>query len=83
MFDEEGAAIVHDLMVKAEKKGVKIILPTDFVTADKFSKDAQVSWAARVSDSLFAWISMREGGLLSKTDIKVFPSPSTGKNWMR
>ena len=43
MFDEEGAAIVGDLISKAEKKGVKIILPTDFVTADKFSKDANVS----------------------------------------
>ena len=29
-------------MEKAEKKGVKIHLPTDFVTADKFDKDAQV-----------------------------------------
>ncbi len=29
-------------MAKAEKKGVKIILPTDFVTADSFSKDAKV-----------------------------------------
>ena len=32
-------------MAKAEKKGVKIFLPTDFVTADKFSKDANVSKA--------------------------------------
>lgn len=30
-------------MAKAEKKGVKILLPTDFVTGDKFSKDANVS----------------------------------------
>ena len=29
-------------MEKAEKKGVQIHLPTDFVTADKFDKDAQV-----------------------------------------
>ena len=43
MYDEEGASIVGELMEKAEKKGVKIILPTDFVTADKFSKDANVS----------------------------------------
>ena len=43
LFDEAGAAIVSELMEKAEKKGVKIHLPTDFVTADKFHKDAQVS----------------------------------------
>ena len=30
-------------MEKAEKKGVTIHLPTDFVTADKFDKDAEVS----------------------------------------
>ena len=29
-------------MEKAEKKGVQIHLPTDFITADKFDKDAQV-----------------------------------------
>ena len=30
-------------MEKAEKKGVQIHLPVDFVTADKFHKDAQVT----------------------------------------
>ena len=29
-------------MEKAEKKGIKIHLPTDFITADKFDKDANV-----------------------------------------
>ena len=43
LFDEEGAKIVGELKEKAEKKGVQIHLPTDFVTADKFHKDAQVS----------------------------------------
>ena len=43
LFDEEGAKIVGELVEKAEKKGVQIHLPTDFITADKFHKDAQVS----------------------------------------
>lgn len=30
-------------MAKAEKKGVNIVFPVDFVIADKFSKDANVS----------------------------------------
>ena len=30
-------------MAKAEKKGVNMVFPVDFVTADKFSKDANVS----------------------------------------
>ncbi|KFQ01212.1 Phosphoglycerate kinase, partial [Haliaeetus albicilla] len=36
LFDEEGSKIVKDLMAKAEKNGVKITLPVDFITADKF-----------------------------------------------
>ncbi len=45
LFDEEGAKIVKGLMEKAEQRGVTIHLPTDFVTADKFSKDAAVGAA--------------------------------------
>ncbi len=29
-------------MAKAERKGVKFHLPTDFITSDKFDKDANV-----------------------------------------
>ena len=42
LFDEEGAAIVPQLMEKAKANNVKIHLPIDFVTADKFAPDAQV-----------------------------------------
>ena len=35
LFDEDGAKIVPKLMEKAKARGVKIVLPTDFVTADK------------------------------------------------
>ncbi|CBY31753.1 unnamed protein product [Oikopleura dioica] len=35
LFDEDGAKIVSKLMEKAKARGVKIVLPTDFVTADK------------------------------------------------
>ncbi len=47
LYDEEGAKIVKDLMTKAEKKGVKIHLPLDFVTADDFSNDASVGHATK------------------------------------
>jgi phosphoglycerate kinase len=36
LFDEEGAKIVPELMAKAKAKGVKITLPVDFITADRF-----------------------------------------------
>ena len=43
LYDEEGAAIVPQLMEKAKANNVKIHLPIDFVTADKFAPDAQAS----------------------------------------
>ncbi len=36
LFDTEGAKIAKDLFEKAKAKGVKITLPVDFVTADRF-----------------------------------------------
>ena len=43
LFDEVGAEQVPNIMRKAQEKGVKIHLPVDYVTADKFSEDAQIS----------------------------------------
>ncbi len=45
LFDKEGAKIVADLLRKAEAKGVKIHLPVDYVTGDKFGADANVGAA--------------------------------------
>uniref|UniRef100_A0A0N5B0D2 Phosphoglycerate kinase n=1 Tax=Syphacia muris TaxID=451379 RepID=A0A0N5B0D2_9BILA len=45
LFDAEGAKIVNDLMKKAEEKNVKIHLPVDFITADKYAEDAKVGHA--------------------------------------
>ena len=42
LFDQAGSEKVHDLVKKAEAKGVKMVFPVDFVTADKFDKDAKV-----------------------------------------
>jgi phosphoglycerate kinase len=40
LFDPEGAKIVAELVEKAKARGVSIILPVDYVCADKFSPDA-------------------------------------------
>ncbi|CAI8051720.1 Phosphoglycerate kinase 2 [Geodia barretti] len=61
LFDEEGATIVGELMEKAEKKGVKIHLPTDFVTADKFDKDAQVGSATVGAGIPEGWMGLDVG----------------------
>ena len=45
LYDSEGAEIVEELMAKAEKNGVKMHLPVDFVTGDKFDENAKVGAA--------------------------------------
>lgn len=45
LFDAEGAKIVAELAEKAAAKGVNLHFPVDFVTADKFAPDANVSTA--------------------------------------
>lgn len=45
LFDEEGASIIQKLMDKAKANGVKIHLPVDFVTADKFDEKATAGTA--------------------------------------
>ncbi|SPO04069.1 probable phosphoglycerate kinase [Cephalotrichum gorgonifer] len=45
LFDEAGSKTVPDLMAKAKKNGVKVVLPVDFVTADDFSPNANTGSA--------------------------------------
>merc|ERR1719353_2840724 len=42
LYDEEGAKIVPDIMEKAKKLGVEIILPVDFVCSSKFGEDGEI-----------------------------------------
>jgi len=43
LYDEEGAKIVPDIMEKAKKLGVEIILPHDWVISSKFGEDGEIS----------------------------------------
>jgi len=45
LFDSKGAEIVKDLKAKAEKNGVKLHFPIDFVTADDFNENANTGTA--------------------------------------
>jgi len=45
LFDKAGAEIVHGLVEKAKAKNVKLTFPVDYLTADKFAKDANVGTA--------------------------------------
>jgi len=55
LFDEDGSKVVGELVEKAKAKGVELILPVDYVTADKFSADANttvVTDAEGIADGL-------------------------------
>merc|ERR1719378_534640 len=39
LYDEEGAKIVPEILAKAEKLGVEIVLPVDFTCSSKFGED--------------------------------------------
>jgi len=45
LFDEAGSKTVGDLVEKAKKNNVEIVLPVDYITADKFAKDAKTGYA--------------------------------------
>jgi len=49
LYDEEGAKIVPEIMEKASKLGVEIILPTDFVISSKFGEDGEIKEATKES----------------------------------
>jgi phosphoglycerate kinase len=45
LFDEAGSKIVPEIVEKAKKNNVKIVLPVDYVTADNFAADAKTGYA--------------------------------------
>eukprot|EP00128_Syssomonas_multiformis_P008141 Colp12_sorted_trinity150504_noHs@34882 len=58
LFDKDGANIVARIMEKAKAKGVKVHLPVDFVTADKFADDANVGAATKESGIPDGWMGL-------------------------
>merc|ERR1712187_101956 len=47
LYDEEGAKIVPEILEKAAKLGVEIILPVDFVISSKFGEDGEIKEATK------------------------------------
>ncbi|XP_023975552.1 LOW QUALITY PROTEIN: phosphoglycerate kinase 1-like [Physeter macrocephalus] len=66
LFDEEGSKIIKDLISKAEKNDVKITLPVDFVTADKFDENAKTGQATMPSGIPAGWMGLDCGPESSK-----------------
>ncbi|GAB7350948.1 hypothetical protein MBLNU459_g1455t1 [Dothideomycetes sp. NU459] len=68
LFDEAGSKTVKDLVEKAKKNNVKIVLPVDYVTADKFDKDAETGTATDEEGIPDGWMGLDCG----EKSIKLF-----------
>ncbi|EJD53429.1 phosphoglycerate kinase [Auricularia subglabra TFB-10046 SS5] len=61
LFDEAGSSKVAGLVEKAKSKNVKLVLPVDYVTADKFDKDAKVGAATDEEGIPDGWLGLDVG----------------------
>lgn len=61
LFDEPGSLKVASLVEKAKQRQVKIILPVDYVTADKFDKDAKTGYATDGEGIPDGWLGLDVG----------------------
>ncbi|KIW12815.1 phosphoglycerate kinase [Exophiala spinifera] len=58
LFDQAGSEKCAELVEKAKKNNVKIILPVDYITADKFDKDAQTGTATDAEGVPDGWMGL-------------------------
>ncbi|RYP17865.1 hypothetical protein DL765_004263 [Monosporascus sp. GIB2] len=58
LFDEAGSKTVGQIMEKAKRNGVQVTLPVDYVTADKFDKDANTGTATDETGIPDGWIGL-------------------------
>ncbi|KAI9800105.1 MAG: hypothetical protein M1825_004287 [Sarcosagium campestre] len=58
LFDEAGSKIVGELVEKAKKNGVKVVLPVDHKIADKFDKDAKTGYATDAEGIPDGWMGL-------------------------
>ena len=77
LFDEEGAKIVPELMEKAKKNGKEIILPVDYICADKFAADANVKAADDSTGILNGWMGLDVGPKSSEIFVKAILDSKT------
>ena len=61
LFDAEGAKLVPELVAKARARGVKLILPVDYVCADKFDAHAETRTATDATGIPAGWMGLDAG----------------------
>lgn len=68
LFDEAGSRKCEELMTKAKENNVKIVLPVDYITADKFAADAQTGYTTDEQGIADGWLGLDIG----EESIKLF-----------
>jgi len=61
LFDEAGSQKVASLVEKAKKNNVKLVFPVDYITADKFDKDAKTGVATDEEGIPEGWMGLDAG----------------------
>ncbi len=77
LYDEEGAKIVPELIEKAKKNGKEIILPVDYVVADKFAADAATKAADDSTGIPDGWMGLDVGPKSSEIFVKAILDSKT------
>jgi len=68
LFDEAGSKKCAELVEKAKKNNVEIVLPVDYITADKFDKNAKTGYATDEDGIPDGWMGLDCG----EKSIKLF-----------
>jgi len=61
LFDEDGSKKVKDLVEKAKKNNVELVFPVDYITANKFDKNAEVGKATDAEGIPDDWMGLDAG----------------------
>lgn len=61
LFDQAGAEKVRALVEKAKKNNVKLVFPVDYITADKFDKNANTGTATAAEGIPSGWMGLDAG----------------------
>jgi len=77
MFDKAGSKIVQELVDKAKKNNVELILPVDYVAADSFSKDAKTEIATDADGIPDGWMGLDCGPKSSELFTKAIDESKT------
>src|SRR5262245_18039834 len=61
LFDEACSKTVGDLVEKAKENNVKLVLPVDYITGDRFAHDANVAYATDADGVPDGWMGLDVG----------------------